>query len=96
MSTSEIKVCLQQEGEGTVSAMVVEKQKLDNKVKEMKDRVQVGPVTQLSLPVLVCRDAGRMSFMDPDPPPLLFIRWRIRALRTWRTSRTSTTSRSTR
>uniref|UniRef100_UPI0037E8F655 signal transducer and activator of transcription 1a isoform X1 n=1 Tax=Semicossyphus pulcher TaxID=241346 RepID=UPI0037E8F655 len=29
------------EGEGTVSAMVVEKQKLDNKVKEMKDRVQV-------------------------------------------------------
>lgn len=32
---------LQQEGEGTVSAMVVEKQKLDNKVKEMKDRVQV-------------------------------------------------------
>uniref|UniRef100_A0A3Q3F5X0 Signal transducer and activator of transcription 1a n=1 Tax=Labrus bergylta TaxID=56723 RepID=A0A3Q3F5X0_9LABR len=26
---------------GTVSAMVVEKQKLDNKVKEMKDRVQV-------------------------------------------------------
>uniref|UniRef100_A0A8C4GH99 Signal transducer and activator of transcription n=1 Tax=Dicentrarchus labrax TaxID=13489 RepID=A0A8C4GH99_DICLA len=31
----------EQEGEGTVSAMVVEKQKLDNKVKEMKDRVQV-------------------------------------------------------
>ncbi|XP_032362396.1 signal transducer and activator of transcription 1a isoform X3 [Etheostoma spectabile] len=30
-----------EEGEGTVSAMVVEKQKLDNKVKEMKDRVQV-------------------------------------------------------
>uniref|UniRef100_A0A4W6EVW1 Signal transducer and activator of transcription n=1 Tax=Lates calcarifer TaxID=8187 RepID=A0A4W6EVW1_LATCA len=30
----------EQEGEGTVSAMVVEKQKLDNKVKEMKDRVQ--------------------------------------------------------
>ncbi|KAM6958591.1 signal transducer and activator of transcription 1a isoform 1-T1 [Tautogolabrus adspersus] len=28
-------------GESTVSAMVVEKQKLDNKVKEMKDRVQV-------------------------------------------------------
>lgn len=34
-------MCLQQEGEGTVSAMVVEKQKLDLKVKEMKDRVQV-------------------------------------------------------
>lgn len=32
---------LQQEGEGTVSAMVVEKQKLDNKVKELKDKVQV-------------------------------------------------------
>ncbi|XP_041821896.1 signal transducer and activator of transcription 1a isoform X2 [Chelmon rostratus] len=31
----------EQEGEGTVSAMVVEKQKLDNKVKEMKDKVQV-------------------------------------------------------
>uniref|UniRef100_A0A3P8S487 Signal transducer and activator of transcription n=1 Tax=Amphiprion percula TaxID=161767 RepID=A0A3P8S487_AMPPE len=31
----------EQEGEGTVSAMVVEKQKLDNNVKEMKDRVQV-------------------------------------------------------
>ncbi|KAM6893026.1 signal transducer and activator of transcription 1a isoform 1-T2 [Lycodopsis pacificus] len=31
----------EQEGEGTVSAMVVEKQKLDNKVKEMKDRVQM-------------------------------------------------------
>ncbi|XP_072231892.1 signal transducer and activator of transcription 1a isoform X3 [Leuresthes tenuis] len=30
-----------EEGEGTVSAMVVEKQKLDIKVKEMKDRVQV-------------------------------------------------------
>uniref|UniRef100_A0A8D3AN42 Signal transducer and activator of transcription n=1 Tax=Scophthalmus maximus TaxID=52904 RepID=A0A8D3AN42_SCOMX len=30
----------EQEGEGTVSAMVVEKQKLDNKVKEIKDRVQ--------------------------------------------------------
>ena len=27
-----------------MSAMVVEKQKLDNKVKEMKDRVQVGRV----------------------------------------------------
>ncbi|XP_028989913.1 signal transducer and activator of transcription 1a isoform X1 [Betta splendens] len=31
----------EQEGEGAVSAMVVEKQKLDNKVKEMKDRVQM-------------------------------------------------------
>ncbi|XP_054479486.1 signal transducer and activator of transcription 1a [Anoplopoma fimbria] len=31
----------EQESEGAVSAMVVEKQKLDNKVKEMKDRVQV-------------------------------------------------------
>ncbi|XP_022602231.1 signal transducer and activator of transcription 1-alpha/beta isoform X1 [Seriola dumerili] len=31
----------EQEGEGTVSAMVVEKQKLDNKVKEMKDRLQI-------------------------------------------------------
>ncbi|XP_034404949.1 signal transducer and activator of transcription 1a isoform X3 [Cyclopterus lumpus] len=30
-----------QESEGAVSAMVVEKQKLDNKVKDMKDRVQV-------------------------------------------------------
>ncbi|XP_043965551.1 signal transducer and activator of transcription 1a isoform X4 [Gambusia affinis] len=30
----------EQEGEGTVSAMVVEKQKLDNKVKELKDKVQ--------------------------------------------------------
>lgn len=41
-----LPACLQQEGEGTVSAMVVEKQKLDNKVKEMKDRVQVGRVVQ--------------------------------------------------
>ncbi|XP_045908501.1 signal transducer and activator of transcription 1a isoform X3 [Micropterus dolomieu] len=32
---------VEQEGEGVVSAMVVEKQKLDNKVKEMKDRVQL-------------------------------------------------------
>ncbi|CAN9498164.1 unnamed protein product [Ophioblennius macclurei] len=32
---------VEQEGDGTVSAMVVEKQKLDNKVKEMKDRVQL-------------------------------------------------------
>uniref|UniRef100_A0A665VVS1 Signal transducer and activator of transcription n=1 Tax=Echeneis naucrates TaxID=173247 RepID=A0A665VVS1_ECHNA len=31
----------EQEGEGAVSTMVVEKQKLDNKVKEMKDRLQV-------------------------------------------------------
>uniref|UniRef100_G3PSI6 Signal transducer and activator of transcription n=1 Tax=Gasterosteus aculeatus aculeatus TaxID=481459 RepID=G3PSI6_GASAC len=31
----------EQEAQGTVSAMVVEKQKLDNKVKDMKDRVQV-------------------------------------------------------
>ncbi|XP_030265650.1 signal transducer and activator of transcription 1a isoform X2 [Sparus aurata] len=30
-----------EEGEGTVSAMVVEKQKLDNKVKELRERVQV-------------------------------------------------------
>ncbi|XP_014831986.1 PREDICTED: signal transducer and activator of transcription 1-alpha/beta isoform X8 [Poecilia mexicana] len=30
----------EQEGEGAVSAMVVEKQKLDNKVKELKDKVQ--------------------------------------------------------
>ncbi|MED6292840.1 Signal transducer and activator of transcription 1-alpha/beta, partial [Characodon lateralis] len=30
----------EQEGEGTVSAMVVEKQKLDNKVKDLKDKVQ--------------------------------------------------------
>lgn len=37
--------CVQQEGDGTVSAMVVEKQKLDNKVKELKDRVQVGGVS---------------------------------------------------
>ncbi|XP_047211861.1 signal transducer and activator of transcription 1a isoform X3 [Girardinichthys multiradiatus] len=29
-----------EEGEGTVSAMVVEKQKLDNKVKDLKDKVQ--------------------------------------------------------
>ncbi|XP_023819950.1 signal transducer and activator of transcription 1-alpha/beta isoform X1 [Oryzias latipes] len=32
---------MEQEGESTVSAMVVEKQKLDNKVKEMRDRVQM-------------------------------------------------------
>lgn len=32
-----------------VSAMVVEKQKLDNKVKEMKDRVQVGAGVRLQL-----------------------------------------------
>nr|XP_046238724.1 signal transducer and activator of transcription 1a isoform X2 [Scatophagus argus] len=32
---------VEQDSEGVVSAMVVEKQKLDNKVKEMKDRVQV-------------------------------------------------------
>lgn len=32
---------VQEEGEGTVSAMVVEKRKLDIKVKELKDRVQV-------------------------------------------------------
>ncbi|KAM8902534.1 signal transducer and activator of transcription 1a isoform 2-T2 [Spinachia spinachia] len=31
----------EQEAQGTVSAMVVEKQKLDNKVKDMKDRAQV-------------------------------------------------------
>ncbi|KAM7365767.1 hypothetical protein PAMP_016678 [Pampus punctatissimus] len=31
----------EREGEGAVLAMVVEKQKLDNKVKEMRDRVQV-------------------------------------------------------
>ncbi|XP_029375429.1 signal transducer and activator of transcription 1a isoform X4 [Echeneis naucrates] len=31
----------EQEGEGAVSTMVVEKQKLDNKVKEMKDRLQI-------------------------------------------------------
>ncbi|KAI3366155.1 hypothetical protein L3Q82_009976, partial [Scortum barcoo] len=35
----EIAKSSEQEGEGTVSAMVVEKQKLDNKVKEMKDRM---------------------------------------------------------
>lgn len=75
--------------------MVVEKQKLDKKVKEMKDRVQVGPVIQLSLQVLVWRDAGKTSLMNPDPLPL-FIRWRIRASRTWRISRMSTTSKSTR
>lgn len=34
-----------------VSAMVVEKQKLDNKVKEMKDLVQVGAVVQSQLSV---------------------------------------------
>ncbi|XP_029942189.1 signal transducer and activator of transcription 1a isoform X3 [Salarias fasciatus] len=32
---------MKQEGEGAMSAMVVEKQKIDSKVKEMKDRVQV-------------------------------------------------------
>ncbi|XP_028255514.1 signal transducer and activator of transcription 1a isoform X2 [Parambassis ranga] len=32
---------MESEGDGAVSAMVVEKQKLDNKVKDMKDRVQV-------------------------------------------------------
>lgn len=32
---------LQGESEGMVSTMVVEKQKLDNKVKELKERVQV-------------------------------------------------------
>ncbi|KAJ0062400.1 hypothetical protein NL108_011001 [Boleophthalmus pectinirostris] len=36
----EIAKSAEQEGEGTVSAMVVEKQKLDNKVKEMKEKVQ--------------------------------------------------------
>ncbi|XP_017163515.1 signal transducer and activator of transcription 1a isoform X2 [Poecilia reticulata] len=37
-----ILVCAKEaeEGEGAVSAMVVEKQKLDNKVKELKDKVQ--------------------------------------------------------
>ncbi|XP_037331553.2 signal transducer and activator of transcription 1a isoform X2 [Pungitius pungitius] len=35
------KVKITEEAQGTVSAMVVEKQKLDNKVKEMKDRAQV-------------------------------------------------------
>lgn len=32
---------IEQEREGTVSAMVVEKQKMDNKVKEMKERIQL-------------------------------------------------------
>lgn len=41
--------CVQQEGEGTVSAMVVEKQKLDNKVKELRERVQVGRVLHSQL-----------------------------------------------
>lgn len=39
------RLSVQEEGEGTVSAMVVEKQKLDIKVKELKDRVQVRGVT---------------------------------------------------
>lgn len=34
---------MQQEGVGVSSTMVVEKKKLDGKVKEMKDRVQVEP-----------------------------------------------------
>lgn len=34
---------MQEEGEVLVSPMVVEKQKLDNKMKEIKDRVQVCP-----------------------------------------------------
>lgn len=35
------------------SAMVVEKQKLDIKVKEMKDRVQVGQTVQSSIQAAV-------------------------------------------
>lgn len=38
---------LQQEGAGVSSAMVVEKQKLDTKVKEMKDSILVDLVLQL-------------------------------------------------
>uniref|UniRef100_A0A7N6BLU8 Signal transducer and activator of transcription n=1 Tax=Anabas testudineus TaxID=64144 RepID=A0A7N6BLU8_ANATE len=37
----EQKILANAKSEGTVSAMVVEKQKLDNKVKEMKDRAQL-------------------------------------------------------
>lgn len=37
----EIAKSIEQEREGSVSAMVVEKQKLDNKVKEMKERIQL-------------------------------------------------------
>uniref|UniRef100_A0A8C6U386 Signal transducer and activator of transcription n=1 Tax=Neogobius melanostomus TaxID=47308 RepID=A0A8C6U386_9GOBI len=37
----ELAKSVEQEREGTVSAMVVEKQKLDNKVKEMKERIQL-------------------------------------------------------
>lgn len=37
----EVAKSTEQEREGTVSAMVVEKQKLDNKVKEMKERIQL-------------------------------------------------------
>lgn len=35
---------VQPQGEGMVSTMVVEKQKLDNKVKDMRERAQVGAV----------------------------------------------------
>ncbi|KAM9835813.1 signal transducer and activator of transcription 1a isoform 2-T3 [Aulostomus maculatus] len=40
---------VEQDREGTVSAMVIEKQKLDNKVKEMKERVQVADQNVKSL-----------------------------------------------
>lgn len=51
---------MQQQGEGTVSAMVVEKQKLDNKVKDMRERAQVGAVLHSYPQLLFCRDAVKM------------------------------------
>ena len=43
-----IYLFLQQDGEGTMSAMVVEKQKLDNKVEQMKEIVQVNTPVVIS------------------------------------------------
>lgn len=94
------RLSVQEEGEGTVSAMVVEKQKLDIKVKELKDRVQVKGVTLVLASGRCCERGGRRKKKIINGPGsrlnLFCIRLQIKASRTWKISRTSTTSRSTR
>lgn len=96
------RLSVQVEGEGTVSAMVVEKRKLDIKVKELKDRVQVRGETLVLASGLekMLRDGRKKKKKIINGPGsrlnLFHIRWRIKASRTWKTSRMSTTSRSTR
>lgn len=99
-----ISFCLsvQEEGEGTMPAMVVEKRKLDIKVKELKDRVQVRGVTLVlasgSKKMLQeGRKKKKREIINGPASRLNFrIRWRIKASRTWKISRMSITSRSTR